>query len=287
MARRRVASYPDPPDTLNKTAVARWHVVAPQLASQGPIDVVSLAAYCQVWARWQEAEAAIAKVGTLVKTPHGRAVSNPYLAVSRQAAREVRILEDRLGIGVARKPEAVLAQAEGQLLTRRQLSELLGVHMQTVTKWEHEGLPVALRGRRGRASQYKASDVREWLAAREAAKQADAVAGGLDVAQERAKKERWQARLAEQTYMVRARQLLPAVDVEKVWAARVSAARNVLLAAVASHSDTIYRAATVEGVAGVERELKSLVYASLHELAITRHPEEAGARDITQSEADA
>lgn len=57
------------------------------------------------------------------------------------------------------------------LVTRRQLALLLGVHMQTVTKLEREGLPIHSRGRRGRASMYHAPDVIRWQALREASRQ--------------------------------------------------------------------------------------------------------------------
>src|SRR6185369_15904806 len=57
------------------------------------------------------------------------------------------------------------------LLTRRQLAELLAVNMQTVTKWGRDGLPIAHVGRKGKPSLYDEAAVRAWLAAREYAAQ--------------------------------------------------------------------------------------------------------------------
>lgn len=150
------------------------------------------------------------------------------------------------------------------LLTRRALAALLKVHMQTVTKWEREGMPVSERGSKGRPSMYREVDVRAWLAARaQAAKNGT----GLDLAQERARKEHWQALLAEQTHRVRARELLPAAEVEKAWSAERDAIRTKILATYTTHTDRVHRAAVIDGLAGVERALKDIAYDVLRELA--------------------
>jgi phage terminase Nu1 subunit (DNA packaging protein) len=61
-----------------------------------------------------------------------------------------------------------LTHRRGSVVTRRELAELLGVHMQTVTRWEQAGLPIAVRGRRGKPSLYRLSAVRAWLRTRDA-----------------------------------------------------------------------------------------------------------------------
>ena len=114
-----------------------------------------------------------------------------------------------------------------ELLTRRDLAARLAVHMQTVTKWERDGLPIAERGRKGKPSRYEVAAVREWIATRE--KDAKAGGAGVDVARERARKERAQAELAEQLHATRARHLLPTDEVERVVGAKVAAARTVAL----------------------------------------------------------
>lgn len=150
-------------------------------------------------------------------------------------------------------------------VTRRQLAELLGVHMMTITKWEREGLPVEQCGRKGKPSLYREAEARAWLAAREeAAKQPG---GALDVAQERARKEHWQALLAEQTHRARERELLPRHEVEKEWAAEVAAVRTKLLAWRTTLSDRLTRVAVLEGEAGVERVLEQAVREVLTELS--------------------
>lgn len=140
-----------------------------------------------------------------------------------------------------------------------------GVHMQTITKWEREGLPIAQRGRKGKPSLYSVTDVKAWITARE--EQANGPAGPLDPVQERAKKERWQALLAEQTFKARERELLPRLEVEKIWGAEVTAVRARLLVIPTSLSDRLHRAATTDGVAGVERVLHDAIRETLRELA--------------------
>ena len=163
------------------------------------------------------------------------------------------------------------SKAATPLLTRRQvaaLPDLPGqagpVHMQTVTKWERDGLPIAERGSKGKPSLYAEPDVRAWLQARvEVANSGTA----LDLAVERARKEHWQALLAEQTHRTRERELLPRAEVEKAWGAEVAAVRTRLLALPQTLADKAHRAAVMDGVGGVERVLHDAVRDVLRELA--------------------
>lgn len=160
------------------------------------------------------------------------------------------------------------------LFTRRDLAVRMGVHIQTVTKWEQAGLPVAERGRAGKPSLYRDEDVRAWLAERE---KASTVIGSLNVLQERARRERAQAVLAEQTFEMRSGDLLPRREVEKVWEAEVSAVRAKLLEIPRSFSDRVYQAAVSQGIVGVERILEESVFDVLRELAGEGEPEAASA----------
>lgn len=150
------------------------------------------------------------------------------------------------------------------LLTRRELAARMNVVMSAVTKWEQAGLPIAERGRPGKPTLYRQEDVQAWLVARE---QGAGANGSLNVNQERARRERAQASLAEQTFQMRQRDLLPRVDVEKVWAAEVGAVRTRLMAIPTTIADRVMRIATLEGVEGVERELRDVVEDVLRELA--------------------
>lgn len=262
----------DPPASLADEGKARWRAVLPVLLRRGHVDFDLLLTYCRVWARWRVAEENIAKAGPLTNT-NGRVRPSPLLSVSDRAASQVRALERRLGLGGADEanseplPSDPAPEVGGALLTRRELAALLGKHMQTITKWEREGLPIAELGRRGRPSRYRETEVRDWLAAREAAAAGD---GRNDAVKQRAEKERWQARLAEQMVMARSRELLPRAEVEKAWAAEVAAVRSRLLAWPVTLADRLHRASTLEGVAGVERVLNDAVREVLIELSAPR-----------------
>jgi len=124
-----------------------------------------------------------------------------------------------------KKPARTSRKASG-LVTRRQLATLLAVHMMTVTKWEREGMPIAERGRKGKPSRYAQADVSAWLTARDKAAQ---TGDALNLVQERANKERWQASLAEQTYAARSGTLVNAQEVEGRLVEMITRCRTRLL----------------------------------------------------------
>jgi P27 family predicted phage terminase small subunit len=261
------AKTPPPPPELAGAARARWLQIARELQKRGPVDVELLAAYCQLWARWRQAEDGIAKTSQLVRNSRGHTVPNPLIAIARDAAAQLRALEGRLGLDAAASsadagPDA---SAAGELLTRRELAARLKVHMMTVTKWEQDGMPTAERGRKGKASKYRELEVRGWLAQRETqAKGGDPAAS---VAIERARKERAQAMESEQRYQMRAGKLLPADEVERRWGDDVKAIKARILACPAMIADRLARAFTLGGVTGLEAELEVAMHELLVDLA--------------------
>jgi hypothetical protein len=91
--------------------------------------------------------------------------------------------------------------------------------------------------------------------------------GTTDLARARARREKGYAQLAEQLHAVRSGALLSAEVVERAWCAQVAALRAVLLASPTTHADKIYRAATTEGLVGMEQALRELAHEALRELA--------------------
>ena len=127
------------------------------------------------------------------------------------------------------------------LVTRRELADALGCHMQTVTKYEREGMPIATRGDRGKPSRYQLEDVRAWLTSRAVGAQAPVAAIAL-------------------------------AEVRDAWAEEIAAVRAVLLRSYASRADRIHRAASSQGVAGVARELSAITSEVLRTLAAGDRP---------------
>lgn len=117
---------------------------------------------------------------------------------------------------------------------------------------------------------FSLADVRKWKRNREKAAQQN---GTVDLTRERARKERSQAELAEQTLAVRAGELVRASEVAETWAAEIAAVRSKLLSWPATLSDRVYRVAELEDVRGVEKVLTEAVEELLLELSTGKHAE--------------
>ena len=67
---------------LNTAAAAEWRRIAKTLQQHGvltTIDRAALAAYCQGYARWVEAEEKLKETPALIKTPWAMCSSRPWL----------------------------------------------------------------------------------------------------------------------------------------------------------------------------------------------------------------
>jgi phage terminase Nu1 subunit (DNA packaging protein) len=149
------------------------------------------------------------------------------------------------------------------LLTRRELAKRFHVTPARVGRWENDGMPCAKPGTPGRASLYDAAAVRAWREAREERARRD----GASVAEARAQKELWQARLAEQTHRARSGELLSAVAVRQVWSSHVAAVRARLLAWPTTLAGRLHRAGVTGGQPAIEHALDEEVRRVLTELS--------------------
>jgi P27 family predicted phage terminase small subunit len=94
------APTPEPPECpsfLTSYAADEWHRIAPGLHVLGlfsQLDVMALAAYCQAYQHWREAEEALACIaerdpvtrGLLIRTAEGNPRINPLVRVAAAAA---------------------------------------------------------------------------------------------------------------------------------------------------------------------------------------------------------
>ena len=84
---------PKPPAHLNDDAHLEWARVADELDALGVLsglDRAALAAYCQAYGRWAQAERALAKMsnqadGLIIKTVSGNMIQNPLVGVANKA----------------------------------------------------------------------------------------------------------------------------------------------------------------------------------------------------------
>src|SRR5262245_40890875 len=91
-------AIPDCPSELGEIAQKEWNRLVGELASLGlltNLDRAALAAYCGAYALWAEANEAIKKYGTMIKSPSGYPVQSPYVAIAnRQAEIMMRIASE-------------------------------------------------------------------------------------------------------------------------------------------------------------------------------------------------
>jgi P27 family predicted phage terminase small subunit len=78
---------PDCPEHLSEEARAEWHRLVDTLVGMGVITIVDravLAAYCQAYGRWVEAEQKLRETPVLFKTPSGYVQQSPWLNIANR-----------------------------------------------------------------------------------------------------------------------------------------------------------------------------------------------------------
>jgi len=82
-----LAVLPRCPSHLDDVARKEWRRLATPLHEAGLLtlaDRAALAAYCQAWARWVEAEQKLRETPALLKTPNGHVQQSPWLTVANK-----------------------------------------------------------------------------------------------------------------------------------------------------------------------------------------------------------
>ncbi|WP_425102428.1 phage terminase small subunit P27 family [Tropicibacter sp. S64] len=75
------------PDHLSPVAKKEWRRLATPLHRAGLLtiaDRAALAAYCQAWGRWVDAEQRLADTPALLKTPSGYVQQSPWLTITNK-----------------------------------------------------------------------------------------------------------------------------------------------------------------------------------------------------------
>ena len=104
---------PDCPPHLSDEARAEWQRLAQSLYDMGvltSVDRGALAAYCQSWARWVEAEEKLKETPALIKTPSGYVQQNPWLSVSNKQLELMGRYMAELGLTPASRSRVTLAR---------------------------------------------------------------------------------------------------------------------------------------------------------------------------------
>lgn len=93
---------PPCPRWLLVDARKEWHRLVPELERLGLLTIVdgaALAAYCQEWGRYVDAQHQLARYGALMKpTASGYIQENPYATVARKALQAVKAFAAEFGL---------------------------------------------------------------------------------------------------------------------------------------------------------------------------------------------
>jgi P27 family predicted phage terminase small subunit len=111
-----------PPAHLDEAARSKWQQLAATLATSSPGVADALAAYCVAYSRWTAAEAQVAALGLLTKSPAGFPVENPYLGIVKRALIEMHRWGKELGI--ITRTAKTSTQAAAQASTDNPLGKL-------------------------------------------------------------------------------------------------------------------------------------------------------------------
>ena len=92
------------PQFLTGPARREWYRLKPILEAMGtlkPVDQNILAAYCQAYGRYVDAEKVLKEKGPLYRTKSDNVITSPMLWVSNKAVEQMLKLGSELGIGAA------------------------------------------------------------------------------------------------------------------------------------------------------------------------------------------
>ncbi|MDB5507108.1 MAG: Terminase [Devosia sp.] len=116
---RTVSGKPRPPTCpshLNPSAKVEWRRLAPSLFQRGIIgeaDRASLAAYCQAYGRWVEAERKLAETPLLIKLPSGYIQQSPWLTIANKQLEIMAKFMSELGLSPVSRTRVAIKPSIG------------------------------------------------------------------------------------------------------------------------------------------------------------------------------
>jgi P27 family predicted phage terminase small subunit len=105
------------PSHLTGPAAREWRRIAGALHSMGVVttfDRAALAAYCQAYGRWVEAEERLAETPMLVRTPSGYVQQSPWLGIINKQLELMGRYMTELGLTPASRSRVVGPSVETQ-----------------------------------------------------------------------------------------------------------------------------------------------------------------------------
>lgn len=109
-------ALPRCPPHLSASARREWRRLATPLYEIGVLtlaDRAALAAYCQAWGRWVEAEEKLATSPLLLKTPSGYVQQSPWLAISNKQLELMGRYMSELGLTPVSRSRVTVCAGQG------------------------------------------------------------------------------------------------------------------------------------------------------------------------------
>lgn len=107
---------PTCPAHLSPTAKAEWKRLACGLFDRGILtegDRAALAAYCQAYGRWVEAERKLAETPTLIKLPSGYIQQSPWLSIANKQLELLAKYASELGLSPVSRSRVTIKRPVG------------------------------------------------------------------------------------------------------------------------------------------------------------------------------
>lgn len=95
---------PGCPTWLHREAKREWRRIAPELLRLNLLTIADravLAAYCQAYARWYDAEKLVKSEGMIARSLQGAVYQHPAVGIANKAMHEMRVLASEFGMSPA------------------------------------------------------------------------------------------------------------------------------------------------------------------------------------------
>ena len=109
-------SMPDCPEHLSVEAKAEWNRIAVNLNRIGlltQVDRTTMAAYCQCYGRWVEAEQKLAETPAILRLPSGYIQQSPWLTISNKQLELMAKYMAELGLTPASRSRLAIQVHDG------------------------------------------------------------------------------------------------------------------------------------------------------------------------------
>jgi P27 family predicted phage terminase small subunit len=120
---------PPRPRHLVGEARKEWRRICGELSQLDILtmaDRAALAAYCQAWATWVEAEQHLRTEGLVLKSPTGYIVENPYVGIGHKAMGQMRAFLVEFGLSPASRTRLGVAKPKDDDDTKKKEQRFFG-----------------------------------------------------------------------------------------------------------------------------------------------------------------